>query len=212
MSTTPTPPTPGERFAGFIRFLTLAVVTQGCCFRIPNAMVGLIVERLRPIMWRFQRLAELIRQGKYTARRSPEPRGSDKIHAALGKPRPPSKLPRERGWLATYLPEAANQRGYLDQIMREPEMEAMLKIAPPTLIREIRSICWMLGLPANNIPALKRPARPRPSKPEPAPTKPDPSLAPPPVPISWKKPRGSISNRIYRNYRPPGTRGSKNSS
>jgi hypothetical protein len=97
-------------------------------------------------------------------------------------------------------------RGWLSSLLQQPEIIALIETAPAEMSRPIRSLIWMLDFPKQEIPAiLRRPRKPRQPK-IPSPETADSPREETPVPISWKKPRGSISNRIYRNYRPPGTR------
>jgi len=79
--------------------------------------------------------------------------------------------------------DAVGYRSQLENLLRDPEMAALLAAAPASLGRPLRSLCWMLRVDPPEILALPkkpRPPRKKPPAPEPAPEAPEP--APPPRP------------------------------
>jgi hypothetical protein len=101
---------------------------------------------------------------------------------------------------------APGLRGWLGRMLQEPEVLALMETAPAEMSRPIRSLIWMLNFPKAEIPAiLQRPRKPRTPRQKPA----EPAMTAEERRIAkakWAKPRGSISNRIYRDYLPPGDR------
>jgi len=148
-------PTAAETFASILRCLTHAVVTRSA-FGLSPPLIALIINRIREIKQRFADLAARIEAGTYAPRRrsSTPPRPP-----AVRKPRPPpNPLFRKFGWLLPLVPEAVASRGHLENLLRDPEMAALLAAAPVSLARPIRSLCWMLRVEPPKI--LARPARP----------------------------------------------------
>jgi hypothetical protein len=195
------PPIQGalEKVAWVIRHLIHGIVTITCCNRIDRGLASRTIERLQAFLWRMERLIPRLAAGTYKPRPKTGPRKSPPKRT----PKKPTEARRKRNWLSELLLEP--YRGSLDRLLREPAMVALIEAAPGETVRPLRSICFMLGLPAPPILAL--PKRPRPEKPPKAPPPPKPPLAR----VSFPKPRGSISNRLYRNYHPPGPASDKNS-
>ena len=155
-------PAPVERFATFIRELTLAVTAMSGGDRLSYLLIGLIIDRLRGIKQRFVRLAARIQAGTYAPRRF-----AGRRSPAVRRPRTPGKLPTTYGWLLPLVPEALAFRSQLGGLLRTPEMAALLAAAPASLARPIRSLCWMLRLdPPPILPPP--PGRLAPDRPEPA--------------------------------------------
>ena len=212
--TFPTPnPTAPTRFSALVNYLATTVAGETGANRIPLALFLLIRLRLGELIMRFQRAAFRVRDGLYLPRPdSPTPRKSPTQKA----PRQPSKLPIQFGWLGRLIPDSGQPRGYLNRLLGDPEMMALLEAGPPAMVRSVRSLCWMMGLtPPANLPK-GQPRRKKPAPPPPPPAAEADAAAssppePPAVPIDWSKPRGSISNRLYRNYKPPGDRPPKKS-
>ena len=161
----PAPPTPAERLAGFVRLLSLAVVTRGLFFQlIAPARAAWVADRLKTLRDRFNRLAARIAGGTYRPRQTAARRPP-----AAPRPRAESPIPRRRGWLGEALPEAAQYRGMLLHLLNDPQTRALAATAPAEMGRILRPLCWMLNLaPPPCLAAPKR--RPRP-KPEPAATR-----------------------------------------
>ena len=173
------PPPPPERFRHLIDVITRAVVAHaGWDQRMSLTLIGLITERLRGIKRSFLRLAASIQAGRYRRRAvSPRPRAA-RI--------PADPLPKKPGWLEGYLPETVHFRGFLDQFLRDPEMEALIQSAPDALGRPLRSLCRMIGL--RPPPILARPPRaaPAPRRATPARTAAKPQT--PPAPPRFRAP------------------------
>jgi len=101
-------------------------------------------------------------------------------------PWPPELLPATFGWLLPFLmPGQIGIRSGLQDILRDPEMIALIEAAPVSLSRPLRSLCWMLGLrpPPILAPRPGRAARPglaAAASPEAGPPRSPPQAAPPP--------------------------------
>ena len=167
---------PPERFRHLIDVITRAVVAHtGWDQRMSLTLIGLITERLRGIKWTFLRLAACIQAGRYRRRAfSPRPRDASG-HAPPIRGADP--LPKKSGWLEDLLPETVQFRGFVDQMLRNPEMEALIRAAPDALGRPLRSLCRMIGL--RPPPILARPPR---AAPAPAPAPPARTAAKSPAP------------------------------
>jgi len=153
-------PTAAETFASILWCLTQAVVTR-TAFGLFQPLINLIVTRIRDAKQAFARLAARIQAGTYAPRRraSTPPRPP-----AIRKPRPPpNPLARKFGWLLPLVPAAVASRGHLENLLRDPEMAALLAAAPVSLRRPIRSLCWMLWVDPPKILA-RPPAKPRPPR------------------------------------------------
>ena len=166
------PSPPPERFRHLIDVITRAVGAHtGWDQRMSLTLIGLITERLRGIKRSFLRLAASIQAGRYRRR------------AFSARPRdariPADKLPKTPGWLEGFLPETVHFRGFLDEMLRDPEMEALIQSAPDALGRPLRSLCRMIGL--RPPPILARPPRaaPAPRQAPPARTPETPPAKPP---------------------------------
>ena len=174
------PHPPPERFRHLIDVITRAVVAHtGWDQRMSLTLIGLITERLRGIKWTFLRLAACIQAGRYRRRAvSPRPRDASG-HAPPIRGADP--LPKKSGWLEDLLPETVQFRGFVDQMLRSPEMEALIRAAPDALGRPLRSLCRMIGL--RPPPILARPPRAAPAPtPAPTPAQRKPRGAKPPTP------------------------------
>jgi len=154
----PTPtPTPAERFADILWYLAQAVVTRSA-FGLSQPLINLIITRIRDAKQAFARLAARIDAGTYAPRRRsatpPRP-------PAVQKPRqPPNPLARKFGWLLPLVPAAVVFRGQLETLLRDPGMAELLAVAPVSLRRPIRSLCWMLRVDPPDILALPKKSRP----------------------------------------------------
>jgi hypothetical protein len=60
---------------------------------------------------------------------------------------------------------------HLDNMLHDPGTVALIAVAPASLVRDFRSLCWMLALPPPPHLARPRPARPKPAKAPRAPRK-----------------------------------------
>ncbi len=160
----PPRPTPAESFATLLQWLTKAVVAMMGGERLPLQLIGLITDRIRRIKQRFTHLAARVAAGKYVPRHPATPPRRRPGQA----PPPPDGLPRKFGWLLKLVPDAVQYRGQLENLLRDPEMAALLAAAPGPMARPLRSLCNMLGLVQPEILAPPRSIRPitRPPKPE----------------------------------------------
>jgi hypothetical protein len=176
-------PTPAERFAAILLWLSRAVAARGAA-GLSGPLIILIVGRIRGINQRVARLAARIRDGRYARRRS-APRRSP----TLRRPRRPNPLPHEFGWLLQLVPEAVGYRSQLEYLLRDADMAALLAAAPAAMARPLRSLCWMLRVspPPILAPTL---ASPPPAPPQAAPaaapraSPPRPHPSPSPAPSS----------------------------
>jgi hypothetical protein len=134
------PPAPAERFATLLYWLGQAVDTRGVAGRLAVPLVVLILNRISEIKQRFARLAARIGAGRYSPRRSTQPKHTGK------KPRHPNQLPQGVAWLIKLVPEAAASASQLRLLFTDPEMVALLAAAPAPMARPLRSRCRMLGV------------------------------------------------------------------
>jgi hypothetical protein len=158
----------------------------------PLPVVMLIMARVMDIRQRFRRLAERIAAGTYRPMR---PSATPRRRPANPRPRQPSPLPSRFNWLEPLLPEAQQARAALLHLFQDPEMAALMEIAPEGMRRPIRSLCWMVG--ATPPPVLARPRRPPrpPRAPEnpPAPAARQPIAKPQRPPLRRLVPSSSLS-------------------
>jgi len=138
-----------------------------------------VIERIRSRVWglwlRFASLTERVRSGKPLLAR---PRSASAAARGVGKPRAPDPLPRERGWLLRWLPEADPQAtDQMELMLKQPDLKLLIAVAPQ--VRGIlRPMCHMLGI---SLPAILRlPRRPRVRAAEVVP-QPEAEAAPPPA-------------------------------
>ena len=182
-------PAPIERLGMTLFWLCQAVAARMGGDQLSMKLIELIIGRIRSIKQGIARIAELVRSGKYVARRSPtKPRAT----TTPRKPAEKSLLSVKRfGWLLPLVPDATGARSQLSYLLQEPEIAELIAAAPKPMIRQLRSLCWMLRLePPPILAQPKRPARPRPkpattasAPPPPAPARP----VRPEVPERWKK-------------------------
>jgi hypothetical protein len=131
--------------------------------RLPLPLIGLIVDRLRRIKQRFATLAARVAAGRYLPRHPATP-----PRRRPGQPPPPpDRLPRKFGWLLKLVPDAVGYRGQLENLLRDPDMAALLAAAPGPMGRPLRSLCRMLGFEPPPILAPPPSARPRTRPPHP---------------------------------------------
>jgi hypothetical protein len=169
----PDPLPPAERLVALLQRLTHLVVTRGA-FGLPQALIGLIIDRIRGIKQPLARIAARVQAGTFRPRRSGPRRTPENP-----KPRTPDPLPREFGWLLKLVPEAVQSAGRLEFLFRDPEVVALLEAAPATFRRPLRALCRMLRVAPPDIFALpKKPRTPRVKKP--------PAAKPPP--LAWYPP------------------------
>jgi hypothetical protein len=151
------PPTPAESFATLLTWLTKAVVAMMGGERLPLQLIGMIIDRIRRSKQLFACIAARVAAGRY------RPRRGGAVPRPGQKPPPPNKLPQQFGWLLKLVPEAVQYRGQLENLLRDPEMAALLEAAPVPMGRALRPLCRMLGLPPP--PILSPSPRPRPPTP-----------------------------------------------
>ena len=202
-----TPPTAAERFADILWYLAQAVVTRSA-FGLSQPLINLIITRIRDAKQAFARLAARIEAGTYAPRR----RSGPPRPPAVRKPRPPpNPLARKFGWLLPLVPAAVASRGHLENLLRDPEMAALLAAAPGSLRRPLRSLCWMLRVEPPDIVAPParpaKPSEPRPPRPRREPLPPYRPPTPPDAPAwmqNWPPSRTRWFSRT-RTRSPPRT-------
>ena len=158
----PQRPSLGEWFGRIVRIVHEAVVSRGCASLLTPSEVARIGRRLKAIRLHFERLAAAIAAGTYRPR-SPAtaPR---RAPAVAPVPPPPDSPMRVRGWLAALLPDtAAQHRSHLRDLLQDSGMATLMEQAPVSLVRSVRSLCFMLKLdPPKTLLALpKRPGKPK---------------------------------------------------
>jgi hypothetical protein len=170
------PPTPAENFAILLTWLSQSVAAMMGGERLPLKLIALITGRLRRIKQRFAALAARIRDGRYV------PRHRQK---AAGRPLPPDPLPKKFGWLLPLVPDAVGYRGQFENLLRDPEMAALIAAAPAPMAKTLRPLCRMLGLtPPPILAPPERKPRPKRATQAAAPEKP-PRPWPPPEAPEW---------------------------
>jgi hypothetical protein len=139
---------------------------------VPAALNIFIFARLHGTLRQIQRITERIQAGTYRLRRrSTAPRAP--VSQGDRPPRPPGPVRQSFGWLMPLLPmpywNANSYRAGVESLFEDKEMVALIRAAPVSLGRPLRSLCWMFRVKPP--PILARPrSSPRSSpKPPPAP-------------------------------------------
>ena len=157
--TNPPPPQPlRERFAAALFQLSWAIGLLRTWKVISYPIADLIDGKLRRIKAGFDRLAARIEAGTYKPRRSGTRKPSQNP-----KPRAESPIRQSRGWVLPLVKESNCHRGWVENLLRDPEMVALMTAAPAPMARLLRPLCWMLRIDPPAVLAL--PKRPRPPKP-----------------------------------------------
>ena len=116
---------------------------------------------------RFDALVRRWRAGKL----KPRPARGPRPEAEPPEPRPkaprPPRLPDKFGWVFWLVPEAVHGRLWLENLVADPEIAALLAVSPQA-VRLLRPLCWMLGLEVapDRPPVLFSRARPQRETPE----------------------------------------------
>ena len=163
----PEPTTPAEKFASLLTGLGQAVAAMSGGDRLSYFLIGLIIERIRPIKQAFARLVARLVAGLAAGTFAPPPL----YPAPQARPAPTTGRKSARTEIRLVEAAAAGHHGYraqLENLLRDPEMAALIQTAPASLSRRVRSLCWMLGL--RPPPLLKTPPRAKPT-PQPPPRK-----------------------------------------
>lgn len=141
-----------ERFGFIIATLRQVVWARG---GLAGLLTGAIYNLLSQVDRRFQALAAQIRAGTYRARPS---RANGPSYPRRPPPPPlypslvPPPLPRRMSkWLLRLLPPLAAQHAgnyavYLRQLLEDPEMVALMAVAPEQMRRILRPLGTMLGM------------------------------------------------------------------
>jgi hypothetical protein len=158
------------------------VVAQTLGGPLSPRLIGWIVVRITLAIHRVADIAARVAAGTYRPRRpAAAPR------RAPGRPPPRNgPAPKQCGWLVPLLPFGGAQRAALDQMLRDPEMVALMQAAPAPIGRVLRPLCWMLALDLP--PALAR-RKAAPSDPAAAPSLVGPSPAAASKPPRPRRPR-----------------------
>ncbi len=188
--TPPTTPSPHviDRLGTMLVRVVMDICGRVSWGGISPAASFLLGTRLGAIKQRIDRIVASIRAGTYKPRRrsdKPRTRASPSDRPA----RPPSALPAKFGWLMPLIParkeeywHANGVRAGLESMLAEPEMAELVAVAPVSLGRPLRSLCWALRLkpppflapPKRTSPraAAPRVAKPREPRPPPLPSRP----------------------------------------
>jgi hypothetical protein len=159
-----------------------------------------VIERIRSRVWglwlRFAIIAARVRAGTAAvAVAVARARGRNGAARGVGKPRAPDLLPRERGWLLRWIPEADPQAtDQMELMLKQPDLKLLIAMAPE-VCGILRPMCHMLGISLPAILRLPRRARVRAvevvSEPEPEPAEvpePEPAEVPEPEPAEVAEP------------------------
>jgi hypothetical protein len=135
---------------------------------LPQLLTMMIDRRVIGARQRFYRLVERIRAGKYHPRTPATPRPTA-IEPAEKPPKPPPKpghpMFRQFGWMLRLMPgtESGHPHHALKELFEDPELAPILTAAPAAVWRELRPLCFMLGVKRPAL--LAPPPKPRPPKP-----------------------------------------------
>ena len=184
----PIPPTTTviERLGAVLVRLVMDITSRVGWGGISQPASSLLFTRLSNLKRRIDRIVARIRAGTYKPRRSAAARASP----GRRSPRPASPLPATFGWLMPLIPRRREEywhangvRDDVETMLNDPEMVALVAVAPVSLGRPLRSLCWafrikpppFLAPPRRTAPA----AATTPQAPQPTPASRPPSPAPP---------------------------------
>jgi hypothetical protein len=128
----------------------------------------LISRRIMDARQRFYRLMERIRGGKFRPRKPAAPRKTPIQPAERPARKPPPKpadpMFKQFGWMLRLMPgtDSGHPHHALKELFEDPELAPILTAAPAAVWRELRPLCWMLGVRRPAI--LAPPPRPRPPR------------------------------------------------
>jgi hypothetical protein len=170
-----------NRFAQLIEGLCELVAARERTAGAARPLIVLVWGRLRRLSVRFARLVAAVEAGRLAAprpvrRRAADPKPGSPARRPAVPPQP--RLPGGFGWLLRLVPgyQTNAYPGYLEQLLADPEMVALLAQSPQAG-RLLRRLCQMLGVELP--PALRLPPRKRASPPVAAiPDAPPPDAAP----------------------------------
>ena len=164
MSTTPFL----DRITSLIAWLTDRLVTHagkatGDHPVLDAARHSLLLDRLSAMAARFRALLDTEIPPPQPDPEPVQPRfipaSPDTFHPEEPLPEPPPALPRSWRWLLRYAPYLIPGRDLLEELLRDPEIQAQLA-ADPRLGPMLRPLAWMLGVERKLLPGSTR--RPRP--------------------------------------------------
>ena len=136
----PPPRTPAECLATIILWLSRTVDSHSMWGKLARPLAVLILDRLRALKHRFDRLAARIEAGRFASRRPPAtPR-----RPAPRRPRTPNPLPQKFAWMVRLVQETAVYGSQLQHLLQQPEMVALMQAAPAEMRRVLRrsATCW----------------------------------------------------------------------
>jgi hypothetical protein len=137
----PTPLTVADRLALVLDGLCKAVAARSFRQAMAEVMILLVWTRVRRIERQLQGLLARFLQGRLVVRVS-----SRTATAGSGGGGGPVPLPRSFGWLLPMVPyQAAGFASQLQVVLAEPEMVALLAVAPQAR-RVVAPLCRMLGI------------------------------------------------------------------
>ncbi len=187
----PPPRTPAECLATIILWLSRTVDSHSMWGKLARPLAVLILDRIRAIKHRFDRLAARIEAGQFTPRRpSATPRAR-----TPRPPRAPNPLPQKFAWMVRLVQETAVYGSQLQNLLQQPEMVALMQAAPAEMRRVLRPLCHMLGV--RPPPILAPPPSARPKPPSPA------ALTEPAKPAARKRPKKPEKPRYVFGLRYP---------
>ena len=175
------PPTPfglSQRLALVLQSLRTAIAACAGRDRTAVAVVLLAWPYLHRLAARFAALAARVRAGEASV-------APTRVRTTAEAPRlRPAPLPQGFAWLIRLAPEAAALGGQVRHLLADPELAALLAVAPQAA-RLLRPLCRMLGIEAApGLPAalFGPPDPPPPPSPARALPAPEACAAPSPVP------------------------------
>jgi hypothetical protein len=144
----PIPPTTTviERLGAVLVRLVMDITSRVGWGGISQPASSLLFTRLSNLKRRIDRIVARIRAGTYKPRRSAAARASP---GTRRPPRPASPLPATFGWLMPLIPRRREEywhangvRDDVETMLNDPEMLALVAVAPVSLGRPLRSLCW----------------------------------------------------------------------
>jgi hypothetical protein len=132
-----------ERFSMFMIGLSRAIESREPAGVYPEGMLRAIRNRMTRVRMVIQALLAAFQAGTLRTRRSAAAggaRGRPTVRATAA-----FRLPGQFGWLFAYVPHGLMPNGWLQQLVDDPEMRALLA-ASPRAVRTLKPLCRMLGV------------------------------------------------------------------
>ena len=166
--------TPAECLATIILWLSRTVDSHSMWGKLARPLAVLILDRIRAIKQRFDRLAARIEAGR-SRRAAPSATPRARLP---GGPAPQIRCPKASPGSSSWCRNGGLRLAIADTCSRQTEMAALMQAAPAEMRRVLRPLCHMLGVRPPPILAPPPSARPKPPSP---PALAEPAKPPPPA-------------------------------